>query len=230
MNYPQLSEDYPLRDDQIARYRKDGFIKLDDVITGETLQAFREAVADGVTKEVGPPKGSEGAYAQIFIQRVNIAQRNPEIQKFVKAPRLANLAAKLSGTAVRLWHDQALFKEPGTGNRTPWHQDAPYWPHQDRTRQISIWLALKDATVENGCMSFLPGTQNLGPREPVEFSQPKSLEELAPEAAGIKPVTHELKAGSTTFHSGLCFHYAGPNRSQSVREAMVVIYMPADTL
>ena len=63
---------------------------------------------------------------------------------------------------MRVWHDQALFKEPKTGVKTPWHQDAVYWPHARRGGETTIWIALKDATIHNGCMSFVGGTQKLG--------------------------------------------------------------------
>lgn len=241
LDYPQLQEDYPITADQIACYQKDGYIKLENVLTGETLAAFRDAVAQAVEAEKetdllggakkSDPTAAKGVYEQIFIQRVNVWQRHPAVKPFVFSPRLANLAAKLSGTPVRIWHDQALFKEPLTGSKTPWHQDAPYWPHQDMSRQLSIWIALKDATTKNGCMSFLPGTHKFGRKEPINLGDesPKGVYEVAPEAAGIKAVTEELPAGSVTFHNGLCFHYAGPNRSEEMREAFVVIYMPEDT-
>jgi len=240
MKYPELQQEYPLTDEQIAEYQRDGFIKLENVLTDKTLQAFRDAVATTVEAEkntdaLGIKKGTDvvpnGVYGQIFIQRVNVWQRHPKVKEFIFGSRLANLAARLSGEPVRIWHDQALFKEPLTGSKTPWHQDAPYWPHMDRTKQLSIWIALKDATKENGCMSFLPGTHKFGAKEPIELGDenPKGVFDIVPEAKNIKPVTHELKAGSATFHNGLCFHYAGPNRSKEMREAFVVIYMPTST-
>ena len=147
------------------------------------------------------------------------------------SPRLANLAARLCGEPVRIWHDQALFKDAKTGAKTPWHQDAPYWPHADKSKQLTIWIAMKDATIENGCLSFLPGTQVLGPREPVQLvdEHPKGVYDIAPECRGLTAKVVELKAGSCTFHHGLTFHYAGPNRSEGVREAFAIIYMPAST-
>jgi phytanoyl-CoA hydroxylase len=236
----QLTENYPLTEAQIAEYRLNGFIKLENVVTGATLQAFRDAVAGAVAQEKSldvmgrdksAPAQTKGAYEQIFVQRVNMWQRHDSVKTFVMAPRFANIAARLSGEPVRVWHDQALFKEPGGGtNRTPWHQDAPYWPHHDLGKQLSIWIALQDATISNGCMSFLPGTQAFGPKEPIVLGpDAKSVLDVAPEAKGIQPVTHEVKAGSATFHHGLCFHYAGPNRSEQTREAFVIIYMPAGT-
>jgi ectoine hydroxylase-related dioxygenase (phytanoyl-CoA dioxygenase family) len=132
---------------------------------------------------------------------------------------------------MRIWHDQALFKGPGQGdNWTPWHQDAVYWPHADRRRQMTIWIALGDATRQNGCMSFVPGTHELGPLAPVTLHDPADIFAQAPEARRRKAVACPLAAGSATFHNGLTFHYAGPNRSDGMREAYAVIFMPEDTI
>ena len=95
--------------------------------------------------------------------------------------------------------------------------------------QLTIWIALRDATIHNGCMSFLPGTQKHLDIEPVNLADPQDLYAVAPQTKGIKPVTCELKAGSCTVHNGMTFHYAGPNRSDGMREAIAIIYMPDGT-
>src|SRR5205814_570780 len=124
------------------------------------------------------------------------------VAKFVLSKRFGEVAAKLSGRPVRVWHDQALFKEAREGAKTPWHQDAHYWPHHDRTDQITIWIALKDASTNNGCMSFVPGSQKVQNLEPINLATPQNIFEMAPELKGVKPQTCELKAGAATFHNG----------------------------
>lgn len=221
--------------EQVDQYRRDGFIQIDGVFVGQELQQFRDAVASAVAAEVAAETPetvkSRGAYASIFIQKVNLWTRHEAVKPFVTSKRIGNIAAKLEGRAMRLWHDHALFKEPGKGNnKTPWHQDAPYWPHQDRWRQTSIWVALKDATIHNGCMSFVAGTHSLGALPAINLSNPQDIFDYAPHIKPVKPVTCQLKAGSVTFHNGLTFHYAGPNKSDAVREAIAIIYMPDGTI
>jgi len=172
---------------------------------------------------------TKSPYEQIFIQKVNLWRRWPAVREFVLCKRFGDLAARLSGQPARVWHDHALFKEPREGAKTPWHQDAPYWPHHDRRDQLSIWIALSDATVENGCMSFIPGSQHVQHLGPIDLAHPQNIFELAPAFKGVKPRTCELKAGSCTFHNGLTFHYAGPNKSDRMREAFAVLYMPDGT-
>jgi len=226
-----MSPPYPLTHEQIAAYRRDGFIQLNDILTGADLQEMRDAVAGAVQSESAQddPQRVKSSYEQIFIQKVNLWTRHESVKKFVLDRRLAAIAARLSGHSLRLWHDQALFKEPHTGAKTPWHQDTPYWPHHPRKDQLTIWVALSDATIHNGCMSFIPGTQELTDLEPVNLQDPQELFTVAPQTKGIKPITCELTAGSCTVHNGMTFHYAGPNRSDGMREAFAIIYMPADT-
>jgi ectoine hydroxylase-related dioxygenase (phytanoyl-CoA dioxygenase family) len=228
-----LDTPYPLTDEQVDRYQRDGFIQITNLLHGPELTRLRDAVAAAVEQERTPPPApgaTKSPYEQIFIQKVNLWRRHPAIAEFVTSKRLGNLAARLSGMPVRVWHDQALFKEPREGAKTPWHQDAVYWPHKEKADQISIWIALKDATIANGCMSFVPGTHKLGPLEYISLANPKNLFDFAPEEfKRKKPVTCELLAGSCTFHNGLTFHYAGPNKSDGMREAFAIIYMPDGT-
>ena len=228
---------YTLTPQQIEAYQRDGFISLPHVFEGAELADLRDAVAGAVAAEVAPPEvmadgrpRPKGAYEQIFTQKVNLWQRHPSVARFVTSKRLGNLAAQLEGVPMRLWHDQALFKEPSTNNnKTPWHQDAPYWPHQQMRHQTTIWIALKDATIVNGCMAFVGGTHKIGPVPAINLSDPQDIFDYAPHIKPVKPKVVELQAGSATFHNGLTFHYAGPNKSGGVREAFAIIYMPHDT-
>ncbi len=227
----QLNQDYPIAKERIEFYRQNGFVQIPDVFTGEDLQELRDAVAGAVQEESrqDAPADQKSGYARIFIQKVDLWHRHANVARYVTCRRLGNLAARLTGRPMRLWHDHALFKEPLEGNKTPWHQDVHYWPHNEKGQQLSVWIALKDATTHNGCMSFIPGTHRLSSIEPINLAEPQDIFSLAPEFKGVKPKTCELKAGSVTFHNGLTFHYAGPNKSDSMREAIAVLYMPDGT-
>jgi phytanoyl-CoA hydroxylase len=231
-NVSLLDQPYQVTDDQVAAYQHDGFIQIDKVLHGAELQRLRDAVVRAVEQEntPRPPGETKGPYEQIFIQKVNLWRRHEAVRDFVLCKRFGELAARLSGRPARVWHDQALFKEPREGVKTPWHQDAVYWPHGERKDQITIWIALSDATIENGCMSFVAGTHRAGVQEYVNLAEPKNIFDAAPAFKGVKPQTCQLKAGSCTFHNGLTFHYAGPNKSDGMREAFAIIYMPDGTI
>jgi phytanoyl-CoA hydroxylase len=232
LNNAMTDADYPMTQVQIDAYRRDGFVQISDVVTGDALSDLRNAVVTAVEAENqdNRPLEQKGAYEQIFIQKVNLWRRHEAVRRWATCRRFANLAARLSGRPVRMWHDQALFKEPEGGKRTPWHQDAYYWPHTERKDQITIWIALRDVTIRNGCMAFLPGTQNVHDVQAVDLGSPKELGEVAPKLKGIKPVVCELPAGGCTFHNGMTFHYAGTNKSDAMREAFAIIYMADGTV
>ncbi len=218
---------------QVDEYRRNGFIQFDSVFTGDELQEIRNAVTQAVEAEKSERKPSTdilSPYEQIFLQKVNLWRRHEAVAKFVTSKRLGNIAARLEGHVMRVWHDQALFKEPDRGNnKTPWHQDSPYWPHQDRWRQTTIWIALQDATPENGCLSFVAGTHTLGNFPKIDLGNPQDIFDYAPHIKPVKPQIRPLRAGSATFHNGLTFHYAGPNKTTAMREAFAIIYMPDGT-
>jgi ectoine hydroxylase-related dioxygenase (phytanoyl-CoA dioxygenase family) len=153
------------------------------------------------------------------------------VRPFSLAPRFARIAAELMGVAsVRIYHDQALFKEAG-GGLTPWHQDQQYWP-LDGVRCITMWMPLVDCSQDMGTMRFAAGSQRLGYLGPLDISDrsERRLEQLV--AAHGFPLAEagDMRAGDATFHDGWCIHGAQGNASTSLRAVMTVIYMEADAV
>lgn len=225
--------EYPITEDQIQFYEENGFIKLENVLildeVEELRSAIRLAVEDQSRKGTVASASQDAEYRKVFLQMVNLWESYPQIRKYVFNKRVAEIARRLSRSEhVRLWHDHALIKEPKDSKPTAWHQDLPYWPMK-QTTALSCWMALDDVTVENGCMHFIPGSHKFGRLNPVDLINPQDLFNLVPGAEEKKfdPVAVPLKAGSCTFHNGLTFHYAGPNKTDRPRRAMVTIYMPA---
>jgi ectoine hydroxylase-related dioxygenase (phytanoyl-CoA dioxygenase family) len=125
---------------------------------------------------------------------------------------------------VRLYHDQALFKEPG-GGPTPWHQDQVYWPlATDRT--ITMWMPLVDLPDEVGSMTFVSGSHRGGDVGAAEISDGSEAAVAAlVRHRGLATATHgALRAGDATFHAGWTLHRAGPNPTGRMRPVMTVIY------
>jgi ectoine hydroxylase-related dioxygenase (phytanoyl-CoA dioxygenase family) len=128
---------------------------------------------------------------------------------------------------VRLYHDQALYKEPA-GGVTPWHADQYYWPlATDRT--ITVWIPLQDTPSELGPLEFARGSHRFarGRDLPIgDDSERRLQQDLA--AAGFEVDSEGYAAGDASFHLGWTFHHAGPNRSTKPRRVMTMIYMDAD--
>ena len=140
-------------------------------------------------------------------------------------PPLARVAAELLGVGgVRLYHDQALFKEPG-GGPTPWHQDQIYWPF-DSDRTITMWMPLVDIPDQVGSMTFASGSQSLGDLGAYDISD--ASDEAAAETVAARGLTlftyGALDAGDATFHRGWTLHRAGPNPTTQMREVMTIIW------
>ena len=165
---------------------------------------------------------------RIFTQCLNLWEDFPDVKAFTYKKRLARAAATLLRVEhVRLWHDHALYKEPG-GSRTPWHVDQAYWPLAESTN-VTCWIALEDVSIEAGAMAFIPGSHKLKFEKWIELDEPEDLLTIAPAAKKRKPARFALRAGDATFHNGLTFHSASPNRSNNVRKGFAIIYLADGT-
>jgi len=222
-----------LTQEQIDFYRANGFVILHDFLTPDELETWRDGV-DSAVKDRGKQRilnqdtviDEESYYNKVFVQRVNLWQDNEKIRKLIVDNRLGKMAATLAGVdGVRLWHDQCLIKQPWA-NPTGWHLDNPFWSWHSRDA-VSLWVALDDVTLQNGCLYFLPGTHKtarydnsgIGPNIGDIFK-------VYPEWAALDAVPAIMKAGSCSFHNGLIAHGAGPNMTPGWRRAMTCGFMP----
>ena len=222
-----------LSEQQVAFYRQNGFVQLDGVLGAPQVERLGQEINDIYGSDRGGihTSSANSTYAKVLDQRVNLWRDSETMRSFVFDPGLAEMARRLCGApAVRLWHDQALLKQPGDSKPTPWHQDLPYWP-MGEAGALSLWMALDDVDERNGAMSFIPGSQEVGALPGINLVDPQDIFAMVPKGRlqGTRPVRAAMAAGSCTFHNGLCFHYAGANTTERPRRAMVIIYMPDGT-
>jgi ectoine hydroxylase-related dioxygenase (phytanoyl-CoA dioxygenase family) len=155
---------------------------------------------------------------------MNLWEDHPEVAPLTFHPKLGRAAAELLRVpAIRLWHDQALYKQPG-GRPTDAHQDHPYWPMKE-TASLTAWIPFAGSTLANGAMAYLPGTHAIGLRKFVNifFGEPEDI--LSdPQIADIEPVYLELPKGSVAFHHGLTVHLANANTTAEPRAVHTIIY------
>lgn len=216
---------YQISEDLIKFYQTNGFVKIEKVLSGESLEFTKRLTEASVLLRKEHDKrtlAEKSEYEQSFLQCGFLCFDFPAMMDLISSKRLAGIARdlmKVSG--VRLWHDQALFKEPG-GRHTDVHQDSSYWPLQNPEKSITIWIALNDVPLDKGSLYFYPGTHLSGVKEYVDiFKNPHNPQFLESE----KIINVPLTAGDATFHSGLTFHGANPNKTNEVREAMTIIYI-----
>jgi phytanoyl-CoA hydroxylase len=229
-----------LTHEQIDSYRKNGFIVFDEFLDPAELAEWREAVDLAIAERRGVklPGGTAvageedkvefdpGYYGKVFEQMINLWQTNDRIKELILDPRIGKMATDLSGVpGIRSWHDQALIKKPW-GNPTGLHLDTPYWSFH-HPEALSIWIALDDATLENGCLFFIPGSHRETTFEGVPIGKNMdSIFEVYPELRNIPAVAAPMKAGSCSFHNGLCIHGAHANMTPGQRRAMTCAFMP----
>jgi len=224
---PELSSPYAITPEQTAQYARDGHMILRHVASSEETAAYRTVIGDAVKRlnKETRPLGERDTYGKAFLQISNIWEFDEAVSRFTLARRFARIAAELMGVdGVRIYHDQALYKEPG-GGHTPWHQDQIYWP-LDTANTITMWMPLVPISAEVGSMTFASGSHRHGYINKMVISD-ESHKTLAQyiEGKGLPLVNYgAMAAGDATFHAGWTLHSAPGNPTDSTREVMTVIY------
>lgn len=225
---PSLEEPYTLTPNQIASYQRDGHILLRGVANPEEVAAYEPILSELVMERNHhtKPVSERDTYGKAFIQVGNLWEYSEKAARFTLAKRFARIAAELMGVeGVRVYHDQALYKEAG-GGHTPWHQDQNYWP-LDTSNTITLWMPLVYVPEEVGSMVFASGSHTKGMIDRVLISD-ESHKTLAQyiEAKQFEKVSYgALQPGDATFHAGWTLHSAPGNPTDQMRKVMTIIYM-----
>lgn len=216
---------------QVEQFQKDGFVVIEGIFDAAELSAWRTTVEEAVQQRLSERNGLQNQdgdefYKNVFTQCLRLADTHEGIKELVTDPHLGKVAAALTEVeGVRIWHDQALIKQP-YGNQTAWHRDTPYWAVHSR-KTVNMWFALDDATLENGCLWYLPGTHALGDYRLVRIgSNMGDLFKAYPEWRDIEAVPAPCPAGSVVIHNGMVAHAAGANMTPRPRRAMTSVYYP----
>jgi ectoine hydroxylase-related dioxygenase (phytanoyl-CoA dioxygenase family) len=222
-----LQEPYALTQEQIDFYEKNRFIKLKDVFDTDTIQYFNSVITEKVNEmnTVKTKVDDRDTYGKAFLQLFNLWREDDRIKAFVFSKRLAKIAADLMQVeGVRLYHDQALYKEGG-GGITPWHADQYYWPLQtDKT--VTAWIPLQETPLEMGPLEFSAASHHIVEGRELEIGD--ESEKIIQQRLRVTDFKHVIEAfdlGEVSFHSGWVFHRAGANTTNNTRKVMTVIYM-----
>jgi len=223
----ELNSEYPLSGQQIAFFEENGFIKLKQVFSPDFIEYFGKIVTEKVIElnTLHLPMEERNTYQKAFLQVPNLWTKSDIIKELVFSKRLAKIAAdllKIDG--VRLYHDQALYKEP-SGGITPWHADQSYWPLSS-DRSITVWMPLQETPVELGALAFAPKSQHvdLGRGLPIDDQSEQQIQQTF-EEQNFDYVATAYDIGEVSYHLGWTFHRAGPNTSNRPRSVMTIIYM-----
>ena len=212
----------------VESFRINGFVVIPDLLTDDELTRYQQATRAAVAaRKVNDQRALEqkSTYEQSFVQCQNLWEDFPDVRPLTFHPRLAEVAAELLGAdAVRMFHDQALFKEPG-GRETDPHQDLPYWPMAENDA-VTAWIPFEGSTLDAGCMGYVPGSHRLGIRKFVNIfrADHDEIVDQSKDLMVVEPTYVEVPRGGVAFHHGLTAHLARPNRTDRTREVHTVIY------
>jgi ectoine hydroxylase-related dioxygenase (phytanoyl-CoA dioxygenase family) len=212
-----------------ARFDADGCFVLEGALDADALAACTAAIdpferrADEALR-ARPDGRLFIAEAGAITFTPNLAARDPRLRALVSGPPLADVARDLLGPDVRFYWDQAVYKKPERPRVFPVHQDNGYGFVEPQP-YLTFWIALTDATLENGCPRVFRGLHRLGTLRhrllPEGFSLPLDWERGEPVP---------LRAGSALVFTSLLPHATGPNTTGAVRKAYIAQYAPEDAV
>ncbi|MCC7264583.1 MAG: phytanoyl-CoA dioxygenase family protein [Candidatus Latescibacteria bacterium] len=226
-----------LSKEQIAYYWEHGFVHLPGVFPAERMAAARirydQLIAEG-PRAGGPTPSQEPEVAK---GRAGIPPSATTVRKFERlvpyeplflelasTPALVEAVAALIGRPVQVWHDQSQLKPPRVGSAKPPHQDNSYHRIEPADLTVTAWVAIDEATLENGCMRFLPGSHHHGLVDHVPL--PGQEHNLSPANIDLSTeVAVPCRAGDVALFHTLVLHHSLPNRTDQWRRSFICHYI-----
>lgn len=219
--------------EQVGFYRRHGYLRLDSIATADEIAWVREIYdrlfATSAGRDVGDSfdlAGSDDDASRSRLpQLMNPAKYAPELSQAAFHQAALAVARQLLGPDAEAGDEHAICKPGDDGAETPWHQDEAYWDPAFHYDAISVWVPLQPATVENGCLQFVPGSHEGDILAHDSIGGDPRVHGL--QAVGVKPkeaVACPLPTGGCTIHHCRTLHYAGPNRSGEPRRAYILTF------
>ena len=224
--------DWRLDQQDLDTYKADGLLKspfsIEDSLLGKMRESLDKLLRDNadiapetlVCPHIPYGKKHDATAAQAWLD-------------YARHPGILNLVSQIIGPDIVLWGSQVFCKPPVTGKEIPWHQDGQYWPIRP-IATCSVWMALDDATPENGCMRFIPGSHAGGSIYKHRKSDRKDIvldQEVEPSQFDASTAKDDvLRAGQFSLHDVYLIHGSNANRSPRRRAGFVIRYMPATSV
>ncbi len=226
-------EQYKLSDEQIEYYNEFGYVS--------GIKLLEDWQVDVLNKELAEIVNPQHPAHHLFYEFHSNESANPDEILFHSLghwriteafhdvlwnPAFVMAASQLLGNkSVRFWHDQLFYKPAEHGGVVAWHQDYSYWTRTVKMQHLTCWTALDDATIDNGCLHYIPKSHKWGLLQAPEIAGDMNglLQFLSEEQkVEFKPRLIELKKGYATFHHPLMVHGSYENKSENSRRAFVL--------
>ncbi|MEX0745273.1 MAG: phytanoyl-CoA dioxygenase family protein [Phycisphaeraceae bacterium] len=223
-----------LTPEQIAFFNEEGYLSIDALTTPEEVERLREIYDQLFDQQAGREEGNqfdlagpdEDGQAAALPQILNPAKYAPALNDTLLLVNARSIGQQLLGEQAKAHFAHAIYKPARSGAATPWHQDAAYWNPGLHYRTLSIWVPLQPATIENGCMHFVPRSHEgeIVPHQSINNDPRVHGLELRPDQLHLteNAVACPLGPGGATVHGGYMMHYAPANRSEIPRRALIL--------
>jgi phytanoyl-CoA hydroxylase len=235
----------PLTEEQVRFYVDNGFLAAEGLITPDEIEEMKRDTAfiarGGYPCETLQPLPADFTDDDILRTILCIHRPHyisPVMERYARHAKICGALSQIAGAHLPFWdgsvkcmHSMLYVKPPNFQGRS-WHQDEVYIPTRDRTL-TGAWIALDDATQENGCLWVIPGSHRLGYLYPEKPTEDLDEFDYADEAYGFDTSTQipvEVKAGTLVFFNGYLLHMSYKNRSAEYRRVLVNHYMNAYSL
>jgi non-heme Fe2+,alpha-ketoglutarate-dependent halogenase len=220
--HPSTTQDpTALTGEQISVFNRDGYLKGIRIFSEEEVAGIRRYFDELLAKTLAAGGDSYS------ISTAHL--RYGRVYDILTDPRIVARVKDLIGENVIGWGSHFFCKMPGDGKRVSWHQDSSYWPLTP-SMAVTAWLAIDDATVENACVRYIPGSHHLG-HLTYTLSENDEANVLNQTVVGAEtlgePVDVELQAGEISIHSDLLLHGSEANQSSKRRCGLTLRYCPA---
>lgn len=222
-----------LSPEQVEFFRTNGFLAIPAITTLDEIERMRAAYDDIFTRQAGRDDGmefdlggtDEDGQVAVLPQILDPLRYAPGLRNSLYQANAFALSKQLLGEQAQHHGSHAIFKPAHYGSVTPWHQDEAYWSPDFIYNSLGVWMPLQEATLENGCMQFIPGSHRLEILPHHHINNDPRIHGLEVDEGVIDlstAVACPLPAGGATFHSSRTFHYTGPNRSDIPRRALIL--------
>ena len=226
-----LDANYSVTPAQVKYFSENGFIKIKNIFDASVIDYMNIVISKEVDRLNNQqiPLEERDTYGKAFLQIMNLWTHTEAVKDIVFSKKIAQIATGLMQTkGVRLYHDQALFKEP-KGGHTPWHADQYYWP-LDTENTVTAWIPLQATPLNYGPLEFSAGSNKLTAGRDKQISdESQAFLEAELKCHAFNHVVEPFDVGEISFHRGWLYHRAGPNVSGNMRKVMTMIYMDKDT-
>ncbi|MDG2383636.1 MAG: phytanoyl-CoA dioxygenase family protein [Pirellulaceae bacterium] len=225
--------EFRLEQEQIEQFEEQGFLAGVPMLTANQVEALRRELAEFQSDSHA---GREHWYEYnadestdpdtVLFHALGAWRIGPGFHDLLWNPAFTVPASQLLQGAVRFWHDQLFYKPAHHGGIVAWHQDYSYWTRTQPIAHLTCWIALDDASVDNGCVQYIPGSHrwDLLPITGLAGDMAAISEVLSADQLEKfeQPVAAEMKAGECAFHHSLMVHGSHENRTARPRRAAVI--------